>query len=66
MDDMEKVSERGESFDTVWIGKSKLPSASMVRTQPVLENSYLPRFFFFLVVGTFSSLCGTCNERKNV
>ena len=41
--DMEKVSERGESFDTVWIGKSRLPSSAlMVRTKPTLENSYLP------------------------
>ncbi|XP_023000189.1 uncharacterized protein LOC111494479 [Cucurbita maxima] len=40
--DMEKVSDRGECFDTVWIGKSRLPSASMVRTQPTLENSYIP------------------------
>lgn len=40
--DMEKESERGVSFDTVWIGKSRMPSASMVRTQPNLENSYVP------------------------
>ncbi|XP_022958829.1 uncharacterized protein LOC111459982 [Cucurbita moschata] len=27
---MEKESEFGESFDTIWIGKSRMPSASMV------------------------------------
>lgn len=40
--DMERESDRGVSFDNVWIGKSKMPSASMVRTQPALENSYVP------------------------
>ncbi|KAH1149697.1 hypothetical protein GYH30_043967 [Glycine max] len=35
---MEKNSEGGELFDTFWIGESKLPSASMLRTQPTLEN----------------------------
>lgn len=35
---LEKNSERGEPFDTFWIGETKLPLASMLRTQPVLEN----------------------------
>ncbi|KGN45707.1 uncharacterized protein LOC105435727 [Cucumis sativus] len=39
---MEREAERGVSFDNVWIGKSRMPSASMVRTQPSLENSYVP------------------------
>jgi hypothetical protein len=39
---MEKQSERGVAFDTFWIGGSKMPSASMVRTQPALENRYVP------------------------
>ncbi|XP_022147172.1 uncharacterized protein LOC111016185 [Momordica charantia] len=40
--DMEKAAEREVCFDTVWIGKSRMPSASMVRTLPALENSYVP------------------------
>lgn len=35
---MERNSERGEAFDTFWIGETKLPLATMIRTQPVLEN----------------------------
>ncbi|KAG5021788.1 hypothetical protein JHK85_018130 [Glycine max] len=35
---MERNSEGGELFDTFWIGETKLPSASMLRTQPTLEN----------------------------
>lgn len=35
---MEKVSEGGEAFDTFWIGESKLPLATMIRTQPALEH----------------------------
>lgn len=42
MRQMEKQSERGVAFDTFWIGGSKMPSASMVRTQPALENRYVP------------------------
>ncbi|KAL1329135.1 hypothetical protein HN51_046268 [Arachis hypogaea] len=38
--EMEKVSEVEEAFDTFWIGDTKLPSASMIRTQPSLENEY--------------------------
>ncbi|XP_065864382.1 uncharacterized protein [Euphorbia lathyris] len=35
---MEGESEKGEAFDTTWVGASKMPCASMVRTQPVLEH----------------------------
>ncbi|MED6137877.1 hypothetical protein PIB30_069102 [Stylosanthes scabra] len=38
--EMEKVSEVEEAFDTFWIGDTKLPSATMIRTQPSLENEY--------------------------
>lgn len=41
--EMEKESEKGVSFDTVWIGSSKMPSASTIRTQPILEaNEHVP------------------------
>jgi hypothetical protein len=39
---MEEQAERGVAFDTFWVGGSKIPSASMVRTQPALENRYVP------------------------
>lgn len=39
---MEEESEKGVAFDTKWIGRSKMPSASMVRTQPVLEHGEIP------------------------
>lgn len=35
---MERNSEGGEPFDTFWIGDTKLPLATMSRTQPTLEN----------------------------
>jgi len=35
---MEKNSDGGELFDTFWIGETKLPLASSLRTQPILEN----------------------------
>ncbi|XP_062090588.1 uncharacterized protein LOC133796905 [Humulus lupulus] len=38
---MEKQSECGVSFDTFSVGKSKMPSAPMVRTQPVIEHDYV-------------------------
>ncbi|XP_030457292.1 uncharacterized protein LOC115678122 [Syzygium oleosum] len=41
--EMEKESEKGVSFDTIWIETSKMPSASMIRTQPILEaNEHVP------------------------
>ncbi|CAL0315341.1 unnamed protein product [Lupinus luteus] len=39
---MEKFSEKGEAFDTFWIGETKVPVASMRRTHPVLENDDAP------------------------
>lgn len=39
---MEKQSEKGVAIDTFWIGETKMPSASMIRTQPALENEYAP------------------------
>ncbi|KAK7292759.1 hypothetical protein RJT34_15612 [Clitoria ternatea] len=35
---LERNSEGGELFDTFWIGETKLPLASMIRTKPALEN----------------------------
>ncbi|KAG9155862.1 hypothetical protein Leryth_004109 [Lithospermum erythrorhizon] len=39
---MEKQSERSEALDSIYIGSSRMPSAQGIRTQPVLENSYVP------------------------
>lgn len=39
---MQRQSEKSEALDTVWVGRSKMPSAGGIRTQPVLENDYLP------------------------
>ncbi|KAL3536743.1 hypothetical protein ACH5RR_000109 [Cinchona calisaya] len=39
---MEKQSEKSEGLGTIWIGQSRMPSATDIRTQPVLENSYVP------------------------
>ncbi|KAL5571541.1 hypothetical protein UlMin_021138 [Ulmus minor] len=39
---MEKQSEKEVPFDSIWIGRSKMPTASMVRTQPALEQEYAP------------------------
>ncbi|KAK4339352.1 hypothetical protein RND71_040814 [Anisodus tanguticus] len=39
---MERQSEKNEALDTVWVGNSRIPSASGIRTQPVIENSYVP------------------------
>ncbi|KAH6779943.1 hypothetical protein C2S52_011180 [Perilla frutescens var. hirtella] len=39
---MENISERSEGLNTIWIGNSRMPSASGIRTQPNLENSYIP------------------------
>lgn len=40
--EMESESEKGVAFETFWVGRSRLPSASMIRTQPVLEHDYVP------------------------
>ncbi|XP_043715645.1 uncharacterized protein LOC122664028 [Telopea speciosissima] len=39
---MERKADQGESFKTIWVGSSKMPSAAVTRTQPILENSYAP------------------------
>lgn len=39
---MERNSERSEGLNTVWIGSSRMPTASGIRTQPNLETSYIP------------------------
>ncbi|KAL0412124.1 UNVERIFIED_CONTAM: hypothetical protein Slati_3802100 [Sesamum latifolium] len=39
---MERNSERSEGLDTIWVGRSRMPFASGIRTQPAIENSYLP------------------------
>lgn len=39
---MERESEKSEALDDFWVGNSRMPSASGIRTQPVLENSYVP------------------------
>ncbi|KAM1068817.1 hypothetical protein ACFX2I_000742 [Malus domestica] len=39
---MEKQSEKDVAFDTFWVGRSKMPSASMTRTQPYLEHEDVP------------------------
>ncbi|CAL5331766.1 unnamed protein product [Camellia sinensis] len=39
---MERQSERSEALDTTWVGRSKMPSATGIRTQPVIENDYVP------------------------
>lgn len=39
---MESESEKAEPLDTTWIGRSRMPSASMIRTQPALEHEYVP------------------------
>ena len=39
---MEKQSDTAVALDTFWVGGNKMPSASMIRTQPVLEHDYVP------------------------
>ncbi|KAI9181637.1 hypothetical protein LWI28_016994 [Acer negundo] len=39
--EMESESEKGVAFDTFWIGRSRMPSATMIRTQPALEDDYV-------------------------
>ncbi|KAF7826130.1 plant/F17O14-7 protein [Senna tora] len=38
MREMEEKAEKGEAFGVFWVGESKMPCASMIRTQPTLEN----------------------------
>ncbi|PIA49175.1 hypothetical protein AQUCO_01300202v1 [Aquilegia coerulea] len=39
---MEKQADEGVSFENIWIGMSRMPSASVTRTQPVLEHNEVP------------------------
>ncbi|XP_021890958.1 uncharacterized protein LOC110809437 [Carica papaya] len=39
---MERQADEGLVFDSRWIGTSKMPSATVTRTQPVLENGIFP------------------------
>ncbi|XP_024995960.1 uncharacterized protein LOC112529118 [Cynara cardunculus var. scolymus] len=39
---MEKESQRNEDLDTTNVGHSRMPSASLIRTQPNIENDYFP------------------------
>ncbi|CAN1793768.1 hypothetical protein LINPERHAP1_LOCUS20104 [Linum perenne] len=41
MGKMEGEAENGLAFDTMWIGRSKMPSAAMVRTQPAIEHGFV-------------------------
>ncbi|KAK9068332.1 hypothetical protein SSX86_012443 [Deinandra increscens subsp. villosa] len=39
---MEKEAEKNEVLETTYVGQSKMPLATVVRTQPVIENDYVP------------------------
>ncbi|XP_076913063.1 uncharacterized protein LOC143571553 [Bidens hawaiensis] len=39
---MEKEAEKNEVLDTTNVGQSKMPIATVIRTQPVIENDYVP------------------------
>ncbi|KAL9234519.1 hypothetical protein vseg_009383 [Gypsophila vaccaria] len=39
---MERKAEKSEALDTIWIGTSKMPSASVTRTRAMLENDFAP------------------------
>ncbi|GFP91455.1 hypothetical protein PHJA_001289500 [Phtheirospermum japonicum] len=39
---MEKHSGESEALGAIWIGNSKMPTASGIRTQPSFEDSYVP------------------------
>lgn len=39
---MERESEKNEGLDSIWVGTSRMPSATGIRTQPILENNYRP------------------------
>ncbi|XP_008794994.2 uncharacterized protein LOC103710862 [Phoenix dactylifera] len=42
MEGMESQAEEGEALGTTWVGRSKMPSATMMRTQPVIEDGSAP------------------------
>lgn len=39
---MERRAERSEHLDSFWIRGSRMPSATGIRTQPVLETCFIP------------------------
>ncbi|XP_022736803.1 uncharacterized protein LOC111289765 [Durio zibethinus] len=39
---MERQADEGVIFDSIWVGSSKMPSATVTRTPPVLENGGFP------------------------
>lgn len=39
---MEKESDRSEALESIWIGPSRMPSASGIRTTPYIEHNYVP------------------------
>ncbi|KAJ8764926.1 hypothetical protein K2173_010391 [Erythroxylum novogranatense] len=39
---MERQAEEDLALETVWVGRSKMPSANVTRTQPILENGGFP------------------------
>ncbi|CAA0842536.1 Protein of unknown function (DUF1191 [Striga hermonthica] len=39
---MERETEKSESLEALWIGNSKMPLASAIRTQPSLESNFVP------------------------
>lgn len=39
---MVRESEKNENLDSIWVGTSRMPSATSIRTQPILENNYMP------------------------
>ncbi|XP_010914367.1 uncharacterized protein [Elaeis guineensis] len=39
---MVRQAEESEALEAIWIGRSRMPSATMIRSQPVLENGGAP------------------------
>ena len=39
---MEREAERSVPLTSIWIMQSRMPAASGIRTQPELENNYVP------------------------
>ncbi|OVA01892.1 Protein of unknown function DUF1191 [Macleaya cordata] len=37
--EMEREADEGEAFETIWVGSSRMPSAKIIRTTPMIENS---------------------------
>ncbi|KAL2517239.1 Protein of unknown function (DUF1191) [Abeliophyllum distichum] len=45
--EMEKEADDGEFIETYWIDSSKMPRASVTRTNPVLESTNLPKWSWY-------------------